>query len=53
MPVGIVTISQTNLTTNFAVLSAATLLSAIPLVVRILSMERSIISGFTIGIFKG
>jgi ABC-type glycerol-3-phosphate transport system permease component len=53
MPVGIVTISQTNLTTNFAVLSAATLLSAIPLVVRILSMERSIISGFTTGIFKG
>jgi ABC-type glycerol-3-phosphate transport system permease component len=53
LPVGIVTISQTNLTVNFAVLSAATLVSVIPLIVRILRMERSIISGFTIGIFKG
>jgi multiple sugar transport system permease protein len=53
LPVGIVNISQTDFTTHFDLLAAATILSAVPLVVRILMMERNIISGFTPGFLKG
>jgi ABC-type glycerol-3-phosphate transport system permease component len=57
LPVGIVTISQTinqtSASTSFAVLSAATIIAAIPLVFRIISMERRVVSGFTAGVFKG
>lgn len=53
LPVGIVTISQTEFTTNFSLLSAATILSVIPLVVLILLLERRIVSGLTAGALKG
>jgi ABC-type glycerol-3-phosphate transport system permease component len=52
LPVGLVTISQTEFTTHFDQLAAATIISVIPLVVRIIMMERRIISGLTIGVFK-
>ena len=51
LPVGLVTISQTQAATNFTVLSAAALISVVPLIVRILSMERSFVSNLTVGIF--
>jgi ABC-type glycerol-3-phosphate transport system permease component len=51
LPVGLVTISQTQVSLNFAVLSAAAIISVVPLIVRILSMERKFVSGLTIGIF--
>lgn len=53
LPVGIVTISQTEFTTNFAILSAATILSVIPLVVLIMLLERRVVSGLTAGALKG
>ncbi len=53
LPVGIVNISQTEFTTNFGVLSAATILSIVPLVILILLLERRIISGLTAGALKG
>lgn len=53
LPLGIVTISQTEIITRFNVLSAATIVSVVPLIIRILSMERRIVTGLTIGIFKG
>lgn len=53
LPVGIVTISQTEFTTNFSLLSAATIMSVIPLVVLILVLERRIVSGLTAGALKG
>lgn len=53
LPVGIVTISQTEFTTNFSLLSAATIMSVIPLVVLILLLERRIVSGLTAGALKG
>jgi multiple sugar transport system permease protein len=53
LPVGIVTISQTEFTTNFGVLSAATILSVVPLVVIILLLQRRIVSGLTAGAVKG
>lgn len=53
LPVGIVNISQTEFTTNFGVLSAATLLSVVPLVALILLLERRIVSGLTAGALKG
>jgi multiple sugar transport system permease protein len=53
LPVGIVTISQTEFTTNFGVLSAATILSVVPLVVLILLLERRIVSGLMAGGLKG
>jgi multiple sugar transport system permease protein len=51
LPVGLVTISQTQAATHFEILSAAAIISVVPLIVRILRMERSIVSGLTIGIF--
>ncbi|GCE30370.1 sugar ABC transporter permease [Dictyobacter alpinus] len=53
LPVGIVTISQTEFTTNFAVLSAATILSVVPLVILIMLLERRVVSGLTAGALKG
>jgi ABC-type glycerol-3-phosphate transport system permease component len=53
LPVGIVTISQTEFTTNFGILSAATILSVIPLVALILLLERRIVSGLMAGGLKG
>jgi multiple sugar transport system permease protein len=53
LPVGIVTISQTEFTTNFGILSAATIMSVIPLVALILLLERRIVSGLTAGAVKG
>ena len=53
LPVGIVTISQTDFTTNFDILAAATIISVVPLVVRILMMERNVVSGFLAGVLKG
>ncbi|GCE09849.1 carbohydrate ABC transporter permease [Dictyobacter aurantiacus] len=53
LPVGIVTISQTEFTTNFAILSAATVLSVIPLVILIMLLERRVVSGLTAGALKG
>jgi multiple sugar transport system permease protein len=53
LPLGIVTISQTEIITRFNVLSAAIIVSVVPLIIRILSMERRIVTGLTIGIFKG
>jgi multiple sugar transport system permease protein len=53
LPVGIVTISQTEFTTNFGVLSAATILSVVPLVILILLLERRIVSGLMAGGLKG
>jgi ABC-type glycerol-3-phosphate transport system permease component len=52
LPVGLVTISQTDFATNFDLIAAATIISVIPLIVRILMMERRIISGLTISVFK-
>jgi len=53
LPVGIVTISQTEFTTNFGVLSAATVMSVVPLVILILLLERRIVSGLMAGGLKG
>ena len=53
LPVGIVTISQTEFTTNFGVLSAATVMAVVPLVILILLLERRIVSGLTAGAVKG
>lgn len=53
LPVGIVNISQTEFTTNFGVLSAATIISVVPLVILILLLERRIVSGLTSGAVKG
>lgn len=53
LPVGIVNISQTEFTTNFDLLSAATIMSVIPLVILILMLERNIVSGLTAGGLKG
>ncbi len=53
LPVGLVTISQTEFTTNFGILSAATILSVVPLVVLILLLERRIVSGLMAGGLKG
>lgn len=53
LPVGIVNISQTEFTTNFGLLSAATIMSVVPLVVLILLLERRIVSGLTAGGLKG
>jgi ABC-type glycerol-3-phosphate transport system permease component len=53
LPVGIVTISQTEFTTNFDLLSAATIMSVVPLVILILLLERRIVSGLTAGGLKG
>lgn len=53
LPVGIVNISQTEFTTNFNILSAATIMSVIPLVILILLLERNIVSGLTAGGLKG
>ncbi|GAC1360676.1 MAG: carbohydrate ABC transporter permease [Ktedonobacteraceae bacterium] len=53
LPVGIVNISQTEFTTNFGVLSAATILSVVPLVILIVLLERRIVSGLTAGALKG
>ncbi len=53
LPVGIVTISQTEFTTNFGILSAATVMAVAPLVVLILLLERRIVSGLTAGAVKG
>lgn len=53
LPVGIVNISQTEFTTNFGVLSAAMILSIVPLVALTLLLERRIVSGLTAGALKG
>jgi multiple sugar transport system permease protein len=53
LPIGIVNISQTEFTTNFGILSAATVLSVVPLVVLILLLERRVVSGLTAGALKG
>ncbi len=53
LPVGIVNISQTEFTTSFNLLSAATIMSVIPLVILILLLERHIVSGLTAGGLKG
>ena len=53
LPVGIVNISQTEFTTNFGVLSAAMIMSIVPLVVLTLLLERRIVSGLTAGALKG
>lgn len=53
LPVGIVNISQTEFTTNFGVLSAATVMSVVPLVILILLLERRIVSGLMAGGLKG
>lgn len=52
LPVGIVNISQTEFTTNFGILSAATILSIVPLVILTLLLERRIVSGLTAGALK-
>jgi ABC-type glycerol-3-phosphate transport system permease component len=51
LPVGLVNISQTQTATHFEVLAAAAIISVVPLIVRILSMQRSFVSGLTAGIF--
>jgi ABC-type glycerol-3-phosphate transport system permease component len=51
LTVGLVTISQTQATTHYEVLAAAAIISVVPLIVRILSMERSFVSNLTVGIF--
>lgn len=53
LPVGIVNISQTEFTTNFGILSAATILSVVPLIVLILLLERRVVAGLTAGALKG
>ena len=53
LPVGIVNISQTEFTTNFGILSAAMIMSIVPLVVLTLLLERRIVSGLTAGALKG
>ena len=53
LPVGIVNISQTEFTTNFGVLSAATILSILPLIIFILLLQQRIVSGLTAGALKG
>lgn len=53
LPVGIVIISQTEFTTNFGVLSAATIMAVVPLVLLILLLQRRIVSGLTAGALKG
>lgn len=53
LPIGIVNVSQTEFTLNFGVLSAATILSIIPLVTFILLLERRIVAGLTSGALKG
>ncbi|WP_052889337.1 carbohydrate ABC transporter permease [Thermogemmatispora carboxidivorans] len=53
LPVGIVILSQTEFTTNFGVLSAAMVMSVVPLVALILLLERRIVSGLTAGGLKG
>jgi multiple sugar transport system permease protein len=53
LPIGIVNISQTEFTTNFGILSAATVLSVVPLVILILLLERRVVSGLTAGALKG
>ncbi len=53
LPVGIVTISQTEFTTNFGVLSAATIVSVVPLVVLTLLLQRRMVSGLAAGALKG
>ncbi len=53
LPVGIVNISQTEFTTNFGILSAATVMSVVPLVILILLLERRIVSGLMAGGLKG
>ena len=53
LPVGIVNVSQTQFTTNFGILSAAMILSIVPLVVLTLLLERRIVSGLTAGALKG
>ena len=53
LPVGLVTISQTEFTTSFGILSAATVMSVIPLVALILMFQRRIVAGVTAGALKG
>jgi ABC-type glycerol-3-phosphate transport system permease component len=53
LPVGIVNISQTEFTTNFGLLSAATVMSVVPLIALILLLERRVVSGLTAGALKG
>jgi len=53
LPVGIVNISQTEFTTNFGILSAAMIMSIVPLVLLTLLLERRIVSGLTAGALKG
>ena len=53
LPVGIVTISQTEFTTSFGILSAATVMSVIPLVALILMFQRRIVAGVTASALKG
>ena len=53
LPVGIVNISQTEFTTNFGILSAAMIMSIVPLVVLTLLLEHRIVSGLTAGALKG
>jgi len=53
LPVGIVTISQTEFTTNLGILSAATILSVVPLVALTLLLERRIVSGLMADGLKG
>lgn len=53
LPVGIVNISQTEFTTSFNLLSAATVMSVVPLVILILLLERRIVSGLMAGGLKG
>jgi ABC-type maltose transport system permease subunit len=53
LPVGIVTMSQTEFTTSFGILSAATVMSVIPLVALILMFQRRIVAGVTAGALKG
>ena len=52
LPVGLVSTSQTEFTTQFGILSAAIIISVIPLIVRILLMERRFVSGLTAGTLK-
>ena len=52
LPVGLVSISQIEFTTHFNILSAAIIISVIPLVARILLMERRFVSGLTAGALK-
>ncbi len=53
LPVGIVTISQSEYVTNFGILTAATVMAVVPLVILILLLERRIVSGLTAGAVKG